>query len=875
MGRRHRTRFFSVPHSIAMLFLLCVAPAASRGGNTDAACITRAIDAGWRFRRAGDAEWHAARVPGCVHTDLLSNNLIEDPFYRDNESKYQWIERENWEYRTTVTLDAAFLERERIQILFEGLDTYAHVYINDSLVIEADNMFRTWMASCKDLLRTGENQIVVHFDSPVVVAQPSWEALPYELPGGPRVLTRKAAYHYGWDWGPRLVTSGIWRPVYLRAWNAGIIEEIRIERENLDAGEAALVARLGIESVREQGGTVAVWMRGGPRPLAGGMSGEPRPLAGTAVRLQPGRNEVAVPFSISEPKLWWTNGLGEPHLYELECVLTLEAGVTDRHSVRTGIRTVEIVYERDASGRSFFVRLNGMPVFMKGANYIPPDFFATRITPGRYESIVRSAREANMNMLRVWGGGIYESASFYDLCDENGILVWQDFMFACAMYPGDTAFVASVAEEAAENVKRLRNHPCIALWCGNNESNEGWHNWGWQAAYGLAADDSAAIWRDYVTVFHELLPGIVATHDPGRFYWPSSPLFGRADSRSLREGDAHYWGVWHDGEPFEAFIENTGRFMSEYGFQSFPAEATVESYTTPADRYLESTVMRAHQKHPRGNDIIRTYMERWYRVPAGFGNFLYASQILQADGMKIAIEAHRRAMPRCMGSLYWQLDDCWPVTSWSGIDYAGRWKALHYAVRRAFESVIVSPIIRDGVLSVFIVSDTVRRIPGMMYLALITFTGETLWEKAVDVMIAGNTSRCYYSTAIDDLPQGIDFCSAVLRVEAAAGDTILARNHLYLAPPGELQLPIPRISWSAEPAGHGYRIEVSADRLARGVFLNVEGVEHSFTENFFDLLPGDTIVANCRTDCTAEQFEQRLRIVSLVDAYSERGVMKK
>ncbi len=398
------------------------------------------------------------------------------------------------------------------------------------------------------------------------------------------------------------------------------------------------------------------------------------------------------------------------------------------------------MHQRDAGGKSFFVKVNGAPVFMKGANWIPADSFNARVTPERYRSLLESAAATHMNMVRVWGGGIYEDDRFYALCDELGLLVWQDFMFACSMYPGDDAFVANVEKEAVENVRRLRNHPSLALWAGNNENESAWKGWGWPAKFKLSRAAQDRISADYKRMFHQILPGIVAAEDPGRFYTRSSPSANEDDVPANRKGwgDMHYWGVWHAEAPYPSYADNISRFMSEYGFQSFPELASVARYTAPdgSDWDIGSPVMLSHQRHPRGNALIRTYMDRDFRRPKDFASFLYVGQVLQATVIKFAAEAHRRAMGRNWGSLYWQLDDCWPVASWSSIDYYGRWKALQYFARQFFAPVLVSPVEEKGIVNVWAVSDRRTETPARLTVRLVDFQGRELWRKEQDVRLA-------------------------------------------------------------------------------------------------------------------------------------------
>ncbi len=826
----------------------------------------------WEFRRAGEGVWHAADVPGCVHTDLLGNGLIDDPFYRSNEEALQWIEETGWEYRVSFSVGKEMAQRENVELCFAGLDTYADVYLNDSLVLSANNMFREWRIDCGWLIHEGENSLLLYFHSPVKVEKRIQKTSGIELPGGPKVFTRKAGYHYGWDWGPRFVTTGIWRRVHLTAWDGVRIVSLHLIQDDVSDESAEFTAVFEIESTGKRGAIDSKGERRTPDSTGErhasisilSQDGMMR-LSSRDVRLRKGINVVELAFAIPDPKLWWTNGLGTQHLYELIGEVRVGGAMVDRVRERIGIRTLALVTEKDTEGETFYFTLNGVPVFMKGANYIPQDSFIPRVTRERYESVMQSAVDAGMNMLRVWGGGVYESDLFYDLCDERGILVWQDFMFACAMYPGDEAFLDNVRREAIDNVRRLRNHPCIALWCGNNEVDEAWHNWGWQTGY--SKQERAEIWKNYEALFHELLPEIVEEHDYGRPYWPSSPKYGRADPLSLREGDAHYWGVWHDEEPFEVLEAKVPRFMSEFGFQSFPRLETIESFTAAQDRDLESEAMRAHQKHPRGNRLIKTYMERYYRIPEDFESFLYVSQLLQAIGVRTGIEAHRRNRPYCMGTLYWQLNDCWPVASWSSIDYFGNWKALHYHVKKAYSDVLVSPVMTGDTIDVFVVSDLPRPVAGSLRLELVDFSGNVLLQRTISARIPPGSSERWFRAESGGFLQGMDRTRIVLSAELWSGGELLSRNLLYFATPKGLDLPEAVIKKTIARAGQRYRIELSSDVLAKNCFLTLKGGNGYFTDNYFDILPGDTVEIELVTDATPDGIGERISVKSLADIY--------
>jgi beta-mannosidase len=817
------------------------------------------LHSGWKFREAGKGEWRAAAVPGCVHTDLLANGLIEDPFYRDNEPKLQWIGKTDWEYQTTFDAPASLLRREHVELVFEGLDTYAAVTLNGAPLLEADNMFRTWRVDCKRLLRPGANTLHVTFRSPINEVLPLMAKMSYQLPAvndqGEKTSphTRKAPYQYGWDWGPRFVTSGLWRPVSLEAWDSARVESLRVVQNQLDRDSAQMTAEVEVVSSGERDATV----------LVENLTDKGAP-ARQPVKLAAGANKVAVNFTVSKPRLWWPAGMGDHPLYDIRARLLVGGRQVDEAAARTGLRTVELRQQPDREGKSFTFVVNGVPVFAKGANWIPADSFPTRITRERYRQLVESARDANMNMLRVWGGGIYESDAFYELCDEMGILLWQEFMFACSMYPGDQPFLDNVRAEAADNVKRLRNHPSIVIWCGNNEVETAWQHWGWKQNL------PAKLWDDYKKIFHGVLPEVVAEYDPARPYWPSSPSSNLEDDPdSQRMGDVHYWEVWHAAKPFTEYERQHPRFMSEYGFQSFPQIETVNAYTVPADHDIQSPVMLAHQKHPRGNQLIREYMLREYPEPKDFESFLYVSQVLQAEGIKVGAEHLRRIMPHNMGSLYWQIDDCWPVASWSSIDYFGRWKALQFYARRFYNDLLVSPHAEGGNVEFYVVSDRTQPVPAELVVTLSDFDGRALSEKRKSVEVSALASKSYLSLPADELLRGRDAKSVFLNCELLVGGKTVSSNRLFFRPYKELALPAPRVTADAARTRGGFAVTLKSDKFARAVYLSAEGLDGTFSDNYFDLIPGREarVEFRARRAASPEEFRAKLKVRSLADAF--------
>jgi beta-mannosidase len=515
---------------------------------------------------------------------------------------------------------------------------------------------------------------------------------------------------------------------------------------------------------------------------------------------------------------------------------------------------------------------------MKGANWVPADSFLPRVTEDRYRSLLQSAADAHMNMIRVWGGGVYEDDRFYDLCDELGLLVWQDFMFACSMYPGDAAFVENVRREAIDNVRRLRNHASLALWAGNNEIESAWKDWGWAVKFNLSTKVQEKLWSDYKQLFHVLLPSVVAAEDPGRFYTRSTPSANDDDVKpnKLGWGDMHYWGVWHSEEPYTKYAENTSRFMSEYGFQSFPELATVARYAQPEDWNIDGPVMASHQRHPRGNQLIATYLKRDFRQPKDFASFLYVGQILQATVIKYAAETHRRQMGHNWGSLYWQLDDCWPVASWSGIDYFGRWKALHYAAKRFFAPVLVSPVDDGAAVKIWGVSDRRAATAAHLSLRLLDFGGREVWRRDVDVHLPANASNLITAIAKREILAGQDPHKVVLVAELTEGGRPLSRNTLLFVKAKDLDLPAADIHTDVEARPDGaFTLRLTARRFARDVMLSttnergVPAVDGFFEDNAFDLFPGETatVVFRPRTSSTVAAVRAAVRATSLVDSY--------
>jgi beta-mannosidase len=822
----------------------------------------------WMFREASDDTFRPAEVPGCIHTDLMRNKLIPDPFFGVNEQKLQWIGEKDWVYQTTFDLPAGMLKRENVELVFRGLDTYASVTLNRSPILTADNMFREWRIACKGLLQEKGNVLAVRFRNVFDENLPQYKSAPYPLQAfGTNdqadvkisMYSRKAQFHYGWDWGPRLITCGIWRPALLEAWIGVRIKSVFVRQENVTAAGADIVSVLELLSDEEQPARISAAM-------------DAIELNSEQHGLKKGFNRITVKGHLDKPALWWTNGLGRRHLYHYRGKVETAGKAADEYTTRIGVRSLEIVRDKDASGTSLYVRLNGVPVFMKGANYVPQDNFQNRVTRERYDHIIGSAAAAHMNMLRVWGGGIFEDDAFYETCDRYGILIWQDMQFACAMYPADAAFLENVRQEVIDNVTRIRNHASLALYCANNENEACWHQFGWKKLY--AAETQAAHERDVQALYYETIAPALKEADPTRYYHSSSPSAGY-NNVPYGQGDIHYWGVWHGKEPFETYPDNIARFVSEYGFQSYPELSTVRKFTEPKDRELHSEVMRAHQRcmaderkdKEYGNRLIQMYMDRWYRTPKDFESYLYVSQVMQAEGVRVGMEAHRRAMPYCMGSLYWQIDDCWPVASWSSIDYFGRWKALHYAARRCFAPAIVSVVVKENEAQFHIVYDRLKPMKATLEIRVLDFSGREISRRTLPVAVAANTVKSCLALTRRQLTGSKDEAQLVIVSRLIDGNGVVAENLSYFRLPKDLELSPPELASRIRKSAGGYSIEVSSRSLARSVMLACGDEAGFFSDNYFDLLPGGKKIVGYATSLSEKRLRQQLKAISLIDSY--------
>ena len=791
---------------------------------------TRPLHDNWTFRQTDAAPipnsqpdaWLPATVPGHIHLDLERAGVIPDPFLGMHERGVQWVDDAAWAYRCSFDIAPGELAGARHILRFEGLDTIATILLNDEAIGATDNMFVPHEFDVTKRLRAGTNTLEVRFASAEAVGQERLDARPDQPPAmATRSTVRKAQYMWGWDWGPRLRGCGIWRPVTLVRVPVARITDWSWRAAFDDNGGAVV--------------TVDVEVDGDASELNAWLFGHGANIQAT-VPVVAGR--ATLTLAVAQARRWWCAGLGEPTLYDL--TLTLGDG-DDAVDARIGLREVELVREQDDAGESFFFRVNGVPVFAKGANWIPDDSFPARTSSDRVRRLLELACECGMNMLRIWGGGLYESEEFYDACDELGLLVWQDFPFACALYPDDEAAVTALVPEATAAVQRVRNHTSLALWCGNNENQ--WLNW--MGAYGTN-DPLPGI-----RLYDEVLPALVAEHDPGRPYWPSSPWGHEENPSDDASGDCHYWNVWHGEGDWRHYVKCTARFVSEFGFAAAPHERTLREAIPAEHLGVDSPGMRWHDKTRKGYETYLGFIALHYPMPATLPDLVYYSQLNQADAMRFGIEHFRRLRPHTMGTLVWQLNDCWPVQSWAWIDYRLRPKAAWYAAKQFYAPLLLS-LVRDGDrVGVHLVNDDVAPRAGTVALRVVDRGGAVLFEWVQEASVDGLASL---RVADLDLPSAVLDASTHALVHATFAD---AEASLLLAEPKDLALTAARITTSVD----GDTVTLTADRLALSVMLWLDGVDVTWSDNFFHLLPGEPReVRVCpAVDLTPDEIASRLR----------------
>ena len=812
----------------------------------------------WQFRQAGAEEWLPATVPGGVHTDLLALGRIPDPFVGDNEKRVQWVAETDWEYRYQFAALPELLQQSHVWLVCDGLDTLATVTLNGRFLAHTNNMFRQYRWDVTDLLQPTDNELLIAFASPVqyITAQEAIRPMPgvsQAIPGGPHI--RKAPCQFGWDWGPQLPPIGIWKEIRLEATSGVRLADVHLRQNHAD-GQVTLSAALTLDGQPAEGLTARLHITA--------PDGEEM-VVETAVTA-PIHNSQ---FTIHHSQFWWPNGYGSQPLYQVTISLRQGETVLDQRHYQLGLRTIELRQQPDSWGRSFEFIVNGVRIFAKGSNWIPADSFPTRISDEYLETLIRGAAETHQNMLRVWGGGFFEEERFYDLCDRYGILVWQDFIFSCSVYPlDDPDFLENVRIEVAENVRRLRHRASLALWCGNNEMEWGWVDWGWKQRPDL--DDLKTA---YDRFFHHTLAEWCAAEDPDTAYWPSSPSSDTpfANPNGQQQGDAHYWDVWHGRKPFTAYRDQYPRFMSEFGFQALPPLATIRTYADEADWNMTSYIMERHQKNDSGNSLMVGQMLDTFRLPKDFPSLVYLSMALQAEGIRYGVEHWRRAQERVAGTLYWQLNDCWPVASWSSLDYFGRWKALHYAARRFYAPVLLSIVDAPPCQGVYVTNDLGAAWHGRIRWSLETLAGVTLVAGMAAVEAAPQATTHintldFVSQITDDNRRDLAFV-----VELWQAEQLVTQQTAFFAPTKHVQLVEPEITAVCRLEEATLHIELNGRSLARLVELSLDGVDVVFSDNYFDLPTGRSTTVTCPLPpgWGLPQAEAALQIRSVYDSFKQ------
>jgi beta-mannosidase len=803
----------------------------------------------WQMRELNTDEWLPATVPGGTFADLMESGKIPDPFVARNEKRVQWVADRDWEYRREFEVERELLEEDRVELVCNGLDTLAEVTLNGRFLGKTDNMFRTHCWDVKEHLNEGNNTLAIVFRSPVayIDSRQKTRKLPSIMNSGMAHL-RKVQSHFGWDWGPRLPVSGIWREIMLEGFSTARLRDIHLRQLHED-GRVTVTARVDVE-------------RWGSADLVLRLSlTDPD---GRVQRIESAVTEdgdaMLVALPVDSPQLWWPNGLGEQPLYQAEVVLSGDGQELERRVFQLGLRRLELRQETDEWGKTFTFVVNGVPLFARGANWIPGDSLPTRMTSERYERLIRDSAAANMNMLRVWGGGYYEDQSFYDMCDRYGILVWQDFMFACTPYPLDEAeFLENVRLEAQDVIRRLRHRACLALWCGNNELEMMWGLWKRHKSLTAACE----------SFFHQQLPDWVAQLDPDRPYWPSSPSSGkfRDDTNGDARGDTHLWQVWHGLKPFAYYRSRFSRIASEFGMQALPALETLASFADSNSLRLNSSVMRHHQRSIGGNDKILYYLTDRFRLPRGFSDLVYLSQIQQAEAIRIGVEHFRRNSPRCSGALYWQYNDCWPVISWAGVDHAGRWKALQYSARRFNAPLALSLEHEGSSVRPFVANDTRERWQGTLRWSLETLEGERIESGTEEVTAAPLSVTGLRALDFSGSLRANGEARLVFVADLYEGEQRLAWQTVAFVPERKMSLPDPGLRWTVEQEDDQLTITLSSRSWARFVWLRMEGADIVFSDNFFDLPANWTVLVHCPVPAgwTVQQARDALRVRSLAD----------
>ncbi|GAB4143122.1 MAG: glycoside hydrolase family 2 TIM barrel-domain containing protein [Bacteroidia bacterium] len=807
------------------------------------------LHSNWKFHNIKEQKFYTAQIPGSVYTDLMQHHVIPDPFTGMNEKKVQWVDSVTWEYSCNFQLPSSLKKFSHFNIEFEGLDTYADVYLNDSLILSCDNMFRAWNTEITKLIKKKNNTLRIVFHPAILRTNELAKQFTFEIPGGNRAFARKAQYQFGWDWGPALAGCGIWKPVNIIGWNDFLIEDITLQtlRANADSALLQFTGNIFLDQERH----LNISAKSGNTPL----------FFVTAASYSTGRLiSITYRFKISHPQLWWCNGKGRPATtpfdFEFECNQKKET-----RNIQFGIRTVEVVRDKDPAGESFYFKLNGKPVFIKGANWIPADFFPSRLKREDYASLLLSCKNAGMNMIRVWGGGIYESDDFYSLCDSLGIMVWQDFMFAGAMIPPDIHLFNNIRNEAAYQLKRLSVYSCIVLWCGNNEISEAWHNWGWQQQYHLTSKDSFLLWNNYRYLTDDILGRKIAEINPSVPFWPSSPSNGWGRKKAYTEGDVHYWGVWWGNELFSSYYTHVGRFVSEYGFQAAPDAFTRSSFSSDGKQISKADWL-THQKHPTGYQNIDTIIQQFYPAAKDSNQYWWLTQVVQADAMKAAIDAHRGAMPYCMGTMFWQINDCWPVVSWSVLDYYKRPKLSYYALEEFYAPVLLTSRIVQDSIQIRLINDDTLLHKGTLSLTWTDYNGNLLMHEEYSALAEAGT------VSITRIPFKDNSLAsrAFLYVEFRDDNTLMQLSDIafpHSLKNSKIQETKPSITIHALNTPGMYSCEISGSRPSFYTTLIASQPDVKFDKNGMHIMPGEKKTILIYSSLSIDELRKSVQVYNL------------
>ncbi|KRC82470.1 beta-mannosidase [Sphingomonas sp. Root241] len=835
---------------------------------------TVSLDGAWEVRidppddaakaHPKEAKWFPARVPGSVQQDLIAAGRVPDPFKGINEAPIQWAGLTSWQFRRVIEVTPAMPARDHVELVFDGLDTFASVSLNGKQLLATDNAHRRWRVDAKAALKPGRNELIVRIASPIGTLQPMVLAEPNPLPGeydsafgdepkGKQTspYIRKPKYQYSWDWGPRLVNIGLWRPVRIEAWDEARIDGFRVDQEALNDAEARLVARWRIIASAPAKVTL--------RARVTGPNGRQVEVSRIAA-LVAGENWVSAPLTVANPQRWWPAGYGAQPLYDVEATLDTNGTIEDRVTQRIGLRTTEFI-RKDGS---FGFRINGVPIFAKGANLIPFDNFPSRVGEPQMRRILTSARDANMNMIRVWGGGYYLDDAFYRMADEMGLMIWQDFMFGGSITPPDAAFRENVRVEAEEQVERLQPHPSLVAWSGGNEVLSGWENWSDRKAFKrqIGADAQERIGTGMAVIFDRVLREAVTKNAPGTPYWPGSPSSdydGPTDTD--KDGDRHFWDVWSGSKPVERYLDSCPRFMSEYGFQAMPDLSTIRGFAGKGPLAIDSPVLKAHQKFlaGEGNVRLQLYLDQRLRKPKDFADLVYLTQVNQAQAIDMAARHHRGCRPVTLGSLYWQLNDTWPAISWASVDYDGQWKLLHYAARRFFAPQAIVAEHKDGLTRVALVSDATTPLAAEWRIRAFDMAGKPLGTKGAVVTLEPLRAQEVASIADAELFAGVDANASFAVAELLVDGRRVSRTIVERALPKDMVYPAPVLTTRWE----GKRVTITAGSLARAVMLDFGDLAAQPSDDGFDLLAGESVTIDVRSDASAAALKRTVTLRTL------------